>query len=38
VAEAVRKDQRLLLEGVGHFPHREAPRRVSEAIIGLLMR
>jgi pimeloyl-ACP methyl ester carboxylesterase len=27
---------RLLLEGVGHFPHREAPNRVADAIIQLL--
>jgi pimeloyl-ACP methyl ester carboxylesterase len=23
--------QRLLLDGVGHFPHREAPERVADA-------
>jgi pimeloyl-ACP methyl ester carboxylesterase len=27
---------RLVLEGVGHFPHREAPVAVAEAVIGLL--
>ena len=25
--------QRLLLDGVGHFPHREAPKRVADAIV-----
>jgi pimeloyl-ACP methyl ester carboxylesterase len=28
--------ERLLLEGIGHFPHRESPRKVAEAIIGLV--
>jgi pimeloyl-ACP methyl ester carboxylesterase len=28
--------QRLLFEGVGHFPHREAPDRVADAIIQFL--
>ena len=27
---------RLLLEGVGHFPHREAPRLVADAVLDLL--
>jgi len=30
------KYERLLLEGVGHFPHRETPKQVAEAIIGWL--
>jgi len=30
------KYDRLLLEGVGHFPHRETPKQVAEAIIGWL--
>ena len=30
------KYERLLLEGVGHFPHRETARQVAEAIIGWL--
>ena len=25
-------DQRIVLEGVGHFPHREAPEAVAQAI------
>ena len=28
--------QRLLLEGVGHFPHREAPEIVADALIDFL--
>ncbi len=28
--------QRLLLDGVGHFPHREAPGLVADAVLGLL--
>lgn len=28
--------RRILLEGVGHFPHREAPQPVAEAILQLL--
>jgi pimeloyl-ACP methyl ester carboxylesterase len=28
--------RRVLLEGVGHFPHREAPDNVSAAILELL--
>jgi pimeloyl-ACP methyl ester carboxylesterase len=28
--------RRLLLEGVGHFPHREAPDKVADAVIDLL--
>ena len=30
--------QRLLLEGIGHFPHREAPDAVADAIVRLLER
>jgi pimeloyl-ACP methyl ester carboxylesterase len=30
--------ERLLLEGVGHFPHREAPDAVSAAILRHLQR
>ena len=25
--------ERVVLEGVGHFPHRESPLRVAEAVI-----
>jgi pimeloyl-ACP methyl ester carboxylesterase len=28
--------QRLVLEGVGHFPHREAPEAVAAAILQLV--
>ena len=28
--------ERLLLEGVGHFPHRESPNEVAEAVIRLI--
>lgn len=27
---------RLLLEGIGHFPHRESPLQVAEAVIRLI--
>jgi pimeloyl-ACP methyl ester carboxylesterase len=28
--------ERILLEGVGHFPHREAPAAVADAALRLL--
>jgi pimeloyl-ACP methyl ester carboxylesterase len=28
--------ERLLIEGVGHFPHREGPQQVAEAVIRLV--
>ena len=28
--------QRALLKGIGHFPHREAPREVAELLLGFL--
>jgi pimeloyl-ACP methyl ester carboxylesterase len=31
-----RQYERILLEEVGHFPHRESPKKVAEAIILLL--
>lgn len=30
--------RRQLLEGIGHFPHREAPGQVAEAILAFLPR
>ena len=30
------KYDRLLLEGIGHFPHRESPMQVAEGIIRLI--
>ena len=30
--------QRLVLEGVGHFPQREAPRAVADALLAFLSR
>jgi pimeloyl-ACP methyl ester carboxylesterase len=28
--------ERIVLDGVGHFPHREAPAAVAEAVLRLL--
>ncbi len=28
--------ERLLLEGIGHFPHRESPKQVADAVIRLI--
>jgi len=30
--------RRLLLQGIGHFPHRESPSQLAAAVIGLIGR